>query len=104
MSGFGYFVVAIVLAVLAGVTAFGLIERRELREKAADEAADEARKAAARAEAEQREVRLAHLDAAWATCFASRTYVWSLLAPHEAEVTGLAPLVLQLTDDEPAED
>ena len=97
MTGVQYCLAAIVLACVAAGVWMGVQERRDEREAAA---ADEARRAALDAP-DEAAVRLAHLDAVWAQCLASRPYVNAILAGFEAEVTGLLELGLELDDQSP---
>lgn len=52
-------------------------------------------------ETAREEARRGHLDAVWAQCLASGPYVAAMLAGHEAEVTDLLELALELDDQAP---
>jgi hypothetical protein len=107
VTGFEICTVAIFAACLAGWIAMEVQKRRDQREIDAAAAAEEARTLPQRTPgvaldaAEQRDVRLAHLDAVWAQCMASRPYVDAMLASYEAEVTDLLELALEVDDQSP---
>ena len=50
---------------------------------------------------DDRERRVAHVEAVWAACISSPEYASALLAWHEAELTDLLELVLELDDQAP---